>query len=275
MLNTPLPRLSTDSIGGLSSPTVNWNHTRLGGSKTSCSAGRTLVRTGRLCNWRVKSVLEQSNANRPRLVHELDGRIIQIPGYALPLEFSDAAVTEFLLVPYVGACIHSPPPPPNQIVHVHSRKGFQLSQLYMPVWVTGRMTMESSTQDAHLCRRNRADRRRLSSHGRRDRTVRTEIARQYVLCATCDFFHERARHHYPHATQSTPNFRISCTCPLSCLPGRRGFERKCSPGAFPGCSKYPSGSCRACEGRNPHIHARTHAPSCGRSPGAGERRRVP
>ena len=29
MLNTPLPRLSTDSIGGLSSPTVNWNHTRL------------------------------------------------------------------------------------------------------------------------------------------------------------------------------------------------------------------------------------------------------
>ena len=96
---------------------------------------------------KVKSVLEQSNANRQRLVHELDGRIIQIPGYALPLEFSDAVVTEFLLVPYVGACIHSPPPPPNQIVHVRSRKGFQLSKLYMPVWVTGRMTTESSTQD--------------------------------------------------------------------------------------------------------------------------------
>ena len=96
---------------------------------------------------KVKSVLEQSNANRQRLVHELDGRIIQIPGYALPLEFSDAVVTEFLLVPYVGACIHSPPPPPNQIVHVRSRKGFQLSKLYMPVWVTGRMATESSTQD--------------------------------------------------------------------------------------------------------------------------------
>ena len=96
---------------------------------------------------KVKSVLEQSNVNRQRLVQELDGRIIQIPGYALPLEFSDAAVTEFLLVPYVGACIHSPPPPPNQIVHVRSRKGFQLSQLYMPVWVTGLMTTESSTQD--------------------------------------------------------------------------------------------------------------------------------
>ena len=96
---------------------------------------------------KVKSVLERSNTNRQRLVQELDGRIVQIPGYALPLEFSDAVVTEFLLVPYVGACIHSPPPPPNQIVHVRSRKGFQLSKLYMPVWVTGRMATESSTQD--------------------------------------------------------------------------------------------------------------------------------
>ena len=49
---------------------------------------------------------------------ELNGKSIRIPGYLLPLEFKDKGVTEFLLVPWVGACIHTPPPPPNQIVHV-------------------------------------------------------------------------------------------------------------------------------------------------------------
>ena len=74
------------------------------------------------------------------LVEDLDGREIKIPGYALPLETSDTAVTEFLLVPYVGACIHVPPPPPNQIVHVRYDEGFESEGLFTPVWVTGRIS---------------------------------------------------------------------------------------------------------------------------------------
>ena len=52
-------------------------------------------------------------------------------------------VTEFLLVPYVGACIHTPPPPPNQIVHVNSEFGVVSNDLYAPVWVEGVMKTES------------------------------------------------------------------------------------------------------------------------------------
>lgn len=74
------------------------------------------------------------------LIEDLDGREIRMPGYALPLEFSGTTVTEFLLVPYVGACIHSPPPPPNQIVHVRTGTGFESEGVFAPVWVTGRIT---------------------------------------------------------------------------------------------------------------------------------------
>src|SRR5206468_7419214 len=52
----------------------------------------------------------------------LDGKVVKLPGYVLPIEFNGKQVTEFLLVPWVGACIHTPPPPPNQIVHVKTDK---------------------------------------------------------------------------------------------------------------------------------------------------------
>ncbi len=73
------------------------------------------------------------------LVTDWDGKRIRMPGYTLPLDFSGAATREFLLVPYVGACIHVPPPPPNQIVYVTSVTPVQLGNLFDPVWVTGIM----------------------------------------------------------------------------------------------------------------------------------------
>ena len=50
----------------------------------------------------------------------LNGAQVRIPGYVLPLEFEGTRVREFLLVPYVGACIHVPAPPPNQMVFVRT-----------------------------------------------------------------------------------------------------------------------------------------------------------
>jgi hypothetical protein len=76
---------------------------------------------------------------------ELDGKPVRIPGYMLPLEFDGDEVSEFLLVPYVGACIHTPPPPPNQIVHVKTEEAYTLDGgLYTPVWVNGLMQTEQS-----------------------------------------------------------------------------------------------------------------------------------
>ena len=80
----------------------------------------------------------------------LDDQLIRMPGYLLPLEFSGQQVTEFLLVPYVGACIHSPPPPPNQIVYVKSDKPVEVKATFDAVWVTGRMSTKAATKSLHL-----------------------------------------------------------------------------------------------------------------------------
>jgi hypothetical protein len=80
----------------------------------------------------------------------LDGQTVRIPGYLLPLEFSGKDVSEFLLVPWVGACIHTPPPPPNQIVHVKSDKPVGNVGLFAPIWVTGRLSATASRKSLYL-----------------------------------------------------------------------------------------------------------------------------
>jgi len=80
----------------------------------------------------------------------LNGSRVRIPGYVLPLEFDGTLVREFLLVPYVGACIHVPAPPANQMVFVRSSVGFDIPELYAPVWVEGLMTTSGVTRDLTL-----------------------------------------------------------------------------------------------------------------------------
>ena len=80
----------------------------------------------------------------------LDGQTVRMPGYVLPLEFSGKEVTEFLLVPYVGACIHTPPPPANQIVHVKADKPVANVTVFSAVWVTGRLTAVSMKKSLNL-----------------------------------------------------------------------------------------------------------------------------
>lgn len=76
----------------------------------------------------------------------LDGARVKIPGFVVPLEVGgDGIVRTFFLVPYFGACIHVPPPPPNQIVYVRSAAGVKLETLYDPMWITGRMKIESKS----------------------------------------------------------------------------------------------------------------------------------
>ena len=73
-----------------------------------------------------------------KVVAKFDGESIRIPGFVVPLEFDDdQTITQFFLVPYFGACIHVPPPPPNQIIFVNYPKGFKLEALYEPFWISG------------------------------------------------------------------------------------------------------------------------------------------
>jgi hypothetical protein len=80
------------------------------------------------------------------VVAELDGKRVSLGGYVVPLDFESTKVTEFLLVPFVGACIHVPPPPANQIVYVRSADGFEVGGLFDPVTVVGTLrTSQEST----------------------------------------------------------------------------------------------------------------------------------
>jgi hypothetical protein len=77
--------------------------------------------------------------NATKLNDELNGAYIKMPGFIIPFDTSAQGVTEFMLVPYVGACLHTPPPPANQLVMVNSAKPWPSDKLWDPVWVTGRM----------------------------------------------------------------------------------------------------------------------------------------
>ncbi|MBJ9977461.1 DUF3299 domain-containing protein [Pseudomonas sp. S75] len=82
------------------------------------------------------------------VVKALDGQQVKLPGYIVPLEVSEEGrTTEFLLVPYYGACIHVPPPPSNQIVHVFSEMGVRVEDLYQPYWIEGRMQVKSTSSE--------------------------------------------------------------------------------------------------------------------------------
>ena len=82
-------------------------------------------------------------------VDALNGVKVRIPGYTVPFEYgSKAEITQFLLVPYFGACIHSPPPPPNQTIFVRTDTPIKLKDLAQAVWIEG--TMLTQTQNSDL-----------------------------------------------------------------------------------------------------------------------------
>lgn len=82
------------------------------------------------------------DANATKLNPALDGAYIKMPGFIIPIDLSTDGVTSFVLVPYVGACIHTPPPPPNQLVFVTTKDPWPSDDLWEAVWVTGLMQHE-------------------------------------------------------------------------------------------------------------------------------------
>ncbi|MGQ7275336.1 DUF3299 domain-containing protein [Marinobacter sp. V034] len=83
-----------------------------------------------------------------RVRPEMGDMPIRIPGFVVPLVVSDdMVISEFFLVPYFGACIHVPPPPPNQIIHITYPEGFTQEALYYPVWIEGVLRIETTNHD--------------------------------------------------------------------------------------------------------------------------------
>ena len=84
---------------------------------------------------RMREVWDNAPVNRA-----LIGQAIRIPGFVVPLEDTKDGVKEFLLVPYFGACVHSPPPPSNQIIHVLPKLAVKGLRSMDAVWITGTLT---------------------------------------------------------------------------------------------------------------------------------------
>ena len=95
-------------------------------------------------DWRGLAGLDYTNGKATDSLKKLEGKLVRIPGFVVPLDDFQEDGAEFLLVPYYGACVHTPPPPPNQIVMVamEGRKSIKMS-LFDAVWMSGRLKIQS------------------------------------------------------------------------------------------------------------------------------------
>jgi len=95
-------------------------------------------------DWFLLGELDPLTGEAPPELQKLDGQRVRVPGFVVPLELDGATLSEFLLVPYFGACIHVPPPPANQMVHVRIDEGVDLEHRMMdPVWITGQLSIRT------------------------------------------------------------------------------------------------------------------------------------
>ena len=108
------------------------------------TAPKALVEEAVNIDWRVLAGLDYTNGKSTDTLKKLEGKLVRIPGFVVPLDDFQEEGSEFLLVPYYGACVHTPPPPPNQIVMVEmgGKKAVKLN-LFDAVWMSGRLKIAS------------------------------------------------------------------------------------------------------------------------------------
>lgn len=83
-----------------------------------------------------------------RVRNEYNDRAVKLPGYIVPVDTTeDGSAVSFFFVPFFGACIHLPPPPPNQIIYATYGKGINIDDLEMPYWIEAVITTKQETND--------------------------------------------------------------------------------------------------------------------------------
>ncbi len=93
-------------------------------------------------DWRLLGQMDYMSKKATSELQMLDGKLVKIPGFMVPLEDNEQKVTEFLLVPSPQACIHVPPPPPNQMVYVIMKEGVEAA-VGAPIWVYGELKIST------------------------------------------------------------------------------------------------------------------------------------
>lgn len=93
-----------------------------------------------------QTAMDDALGNTP-IVESIDGEQISIPGFVVPLDGDDKMITEFLLVPYFGACIHTPPPPSNQMIHVIPKYPLLQDESWDAITVVGTISAQGVTSE--------------------------------------------------------------------------------------------------------------------------------
>jgi uncharacterized protein len=94
--------------------------------------------------WQDLKQLDVRNNYVPPALATLNNTRVMIPGFVVPLEDEDTKLAEFLLVPSPQACIHVPPPPPNQMILVKMDPNHSPKRSWGAVWLKGRLQISSS-----------------------------------------------------------------------------------------------------------------------------------
>lgn len=95
--------------------------------------------------WNQLRDLNLKTGERTDKLESLNRQPIKIPGFVVPLDDNDHGLSEFLLVPSATACIHVPPPPPNQMIYVEMQSEKTPKREWGPIWLKGRLLIQDST----------------------------------------------------------------------------------------------------------------------------------
>ncbi len=120
-----------------------WGHSTPSLLDTPVLSGSGTIADPVVIDWRTLGGMNpQTGAVVPAL-RALSGQVVRIAGYVVPLDDASQEDAEFLLVPYYGACVHTPPPPPNQmvLVEMEGRKRVRLD-LFEAVWLEGTLGID-------------------------------------------------------------------------------------------------------------------------------------
>ncbi len=95
-------------------------------------------------DWRLLAGLDYENGKMTDTLKKLDGKTVRVPGFVVPLDDAAEEGAEFLLVPYYCACVHTPPPPPNQmaLVQMAGKRSVRLG-LFDAVWMEGTLRVKN------------------------------------------------------------------------------------------------------------------------------------
>ena len=109
-------------------------------AEQKAAAAELNMRIDQMTDAQISRALELVGSGGGKVIKELDGEKISIKGYLLPLDYESTDAKTFVLVPFIGACVHVPAPPPNQVIFVEYEEGLAMTALEENMWTPFRVT---------------------------------------------------------------------------------------------------------------------------------------